>query len=300
MSGIFDDEFESTAIMRIRKFAKIAETYGYEIAVGFSGGKDSQVVYDLCQRAGIQFSAYYNVSFESATTRRFIRENYPDIIWRRSHKYGFIENIWRNHNGMLPTVERAYCCQDYKHNPKHVDACSIIGVRRQESVARRKRTAFSYKNKTTRRQMAKDVTPYFVENCQSVGTASIIQLSPIVDWSKVEVNDYIARYNLPTNPEYRSAKRVGCMVCPKTNFSHNYKALVRFPKLIDAFIKARSKNPANDWVITSDNKDYRKDKVYYICRWLNRSFRPFSKRQEGEFELVKEAYAEMRKQYGEQ
>lgn len=282
MSTLFDAEFEQTAITRIQKFAKIAEAYGFEIALGFSGGKDSQVCYDLCKRAGIEFKAYYNVAFESDTTRRFIRDNYPDVIWRRDHKYGFIENIGKNHSGLLPTIEFAYCCADYKHNPKYVDKCSIVGVRKQESAKRADRTALSYKNKTTRKKMRGTASEYFTENCQSVGTASIIQLLPIVDWSEADVWSYIRRHNLPINSEYRMAKRVGCIVCPKANLSHNYRTLMRYPKLIDAFIRAKEKNPRCNWIITSDSKDYSNDKVYYICRWLNRSFRPFTKRQEND------------------
>lgn len=41
-------------------------------------------------------------------------------------------------------------------------------------------------------------------------------------------------------------------------------------------------------VITSDNKDYRENKIYYICRWLNHSFMPFTKKQE---ELCKQVEA---------
>lgn len=290
MRTLFDDWMEETAITRIRKFATIANTYGFEIALGFSGGKDSQVAYDLCRRAGISFKAYYNVSFESPTTKKFIRDNYPDVIWRRDHKFGFIENISKNHQGLLPTVEIAYCCADYKHNPKYVDKCSIVGVRRSESAARKKRTTLSFKNKTTLKQMQKDFAPYFVENCESVGTASVIQLSPIIDWVDEDVWNYIRRHNLPVNKEYETAKRVGCIICPKSNFTRNYKSLLRYPKLIDALIRAKEKNPRCDWIITSDNKDYSQDKVYYICRWLNRSFRPFSKRQEQEYLLVKQAY----------
>ena len=289
MANIFFEEIEQTAITRIQKFAKIAAAYNFEIAVGFSGGKDSQVVHDLCKRAGIPFKAYYNVAFESATTKRFIRDNYPDVIWRRDYKVGFIENIYKMHGGLLPTVEKAYCCADCKHNPKYVDKCSITGVRRQESSKRATRTALSFKNKSLMKQMLDKTSEYFVENCQSVGTASVIQLLPIVDWSDADVWDYILRHRLPVNGEYAMAKRVGCLVCPKANFSYNYKSLIRYPKLIDAFIRAREKASC-DWMITSDNKDYSDDKVYYICRWLNHSFRPFTKRQMKEYESVKQTY----------
>lgn len=106
-----------------------------------------------------------------------------------------------------------------------------------------------------------------------VGTANIIQLKPIIDWTDSDVWDYIHKYNLSVNPEYKTQKRVGCIVCPKANFNSNYIGLMRYPKLVDCFIYAREKAKRNgtkiDWIITSDNKDYSNDKIYYICRWLN-------------------------------
>lgn len=108
--------------------------------------------------------------------------------------------------------------------------------------------------------------------------------------------EYIHKHKLPINPEYKESERIGCIVCPKANFSRNFKALLKYPRLIDAFIWAKSCAPNCDWVITTDNKDYTDDKVYYICRWLNRSFMPFSQRQEKEYQLVKEAYLKTQKQ----
>lgn len=43
MDNLFADEIEQTAILRIQKFAKIAETLGFEVRLGFSGGKDSRL-----------------------------------------------------------------------------------------------------------------------------------------------------------------------------------------------------------------------------------------------------------------
>lgn len=288
---IFQTEIEQIAIERIRKFAKLAEKMKFEVCLGFSGGKDSQVVYDLCKRSGISFKAYFNHTFESPVTLRFIREHYPDVIWRRDYKYGFIENI--KIQGFLPTVQKAFCCDNYKHNPKYVDKCSIVGVRRQESSKRASRTTISFKNKTTKKKMSVEVSEYFKENCQSVGTASVIQLLPIVDWTKDNVWDYIHSHQLPVNPEYEHSERVGCIVCPKANFTSNYKSLIRYPKLINAFISARNRGGQNiDWIITSDNKDYSDDKPYYICRWLNHSFMPFTEKQQRLYEKVRKVYDE--------
>lgn len=292
--SLFFDDLEKEAINRIKKFEKIADSMNLEIAVGFSGGKDSQVVYDLCLRAGIKFKAYFNHSFESGVTQNFIRENYPAVIKRRDHKFGFIENIYKNHGGLLPTVQIAYCCKDYKHNPSYVDACSITGVRKAESNSRKSRTSLVFKNETLKKKT--DVSEYFLEQCKSVGTASLIQLLPIVDWSENDVWEYLYRHELPINPEYQKTNRIGCIVCPKANFNSNAQALIEHPKLIDAFIKARERGSrATDWLITSDGIDYENDKCYYICRWLNHSFMPFSKRNEILYKLVRERYEELKK-----
>lgn len=179
--NLFLDKIEQQATLRIQKFAKIAQAMGFEICLGFSGGKDSQVVYDLCLRSGVKFKAYFNHSFESSITRQFTRENYPNVIRRRDYKYGFIENIWKEQNGFLPTVQAAYCCYDYKHNSKYIDACSIVGVRKAESPKWKQRTAFATKNKSVLKINKTLIDEYFEENCQSVRIASIIQLKPIID-----------------------------------------------------------------------------------------------------------------------
>lgn len=290
--NLFSDEIEAQAIDRIVRFSKIADSLGLDICIGFSGGKDSQVVYHLMQRSGVPFKAYYNVAFESPTTKKFIRENYPDVIWRKDHHFGFIENIKKNHNGLLPTVQKAFCCQDYKHNPKYVDKCSVIGVRKAESKARSTRTSLSVKNKTELKKNKKLIDSYFVENCQSLGTKSIIQLLPIVDWTDKDVWNYIKKYQLPTNPEYLHSKRVGCMVCCKANFTSNYYYLMKYPKLVDSFILSCSQH--KDWIITSENNDLKDDKVLYICRWLNHSFMPFSKKQQKLYEKFRKHYDEIK------
>lgn len=291
--NIFLKEYEQIAIERIQKFAKIAKAMSFEVHLGFSGGKDSQVCYDLCKRSGIDFTAFFNHSFESCTTLRFIKEYYPEVIWRHDHPFGFIQNIRINHKGLLPTMKFAFCCADYKHNRKYVDNCSIVGVRKSESQKRKMRTTFEVRNKTTMKRNKALFNEYFEEHCQSTGTAGIIQLKPIIDWTDEDVWEYIKIHNLPINPKYKESKRVGCIVCPKANFTANYIELIKHPKLIDAFIMAREKADRDTeitWYIESDNKDYSDNKPYYICRWLNHSFMPFSKKQEELYKQVRNAY----------
>ncbi|MBR4983135.1 MAG: phosphoadenosine phosphosulfate reductase family protein [Lachnospiraceae bacterium] len=294
MNNLFLEEMEQEAIKRIQKFARIASAMELPIAVGFSGGKDSAVVYSLCKRAGVEFTAYFNHSFESITTLKFIREHYPEVIWRRDVKEGIFQHIREVKQGLLPTVQIAYCCELYKHNPKYIDKCAILGIRKSESQKRASRAVFTAKNKTTLKKIKATVNEYFKEQCQSIGSGNLITLYPIVDWTDNDVWEYIHKHNLPINPEYQYNNRVGCIICLKTNFTHNYRALMMYPKLIDSVINSRRGNNCN-WIITSDNKDYIDDKVYYVCRWLNHSFMPFTKKQEELYRQVKENYELMKK-----
>ena len=133
---------------------------------------------------------------------------------------------------------------------------------------------------------------YEPNNCRFVD--SFVQLNNTtrnVNWTDKDIWDYIHRHNLPVNPEYKTFKRVGCIVCPKANFSSNGISLLKYPKLIDAFIKARIRGGKRIvWTITYDGIDYSDDKPYYICRWLNHSFMPFSKKQEELYKQVREKY----------
>jgi phosphoadenosine phosphosulfate reductase len=73
------------SIELIRKAEKLALTYndfGFHLA--FSGGKDSQVIYELAKMAGVKFKAYfYKTSVDPRELLSFIRSNYPDVEWVR-------------------------------------------------------------------------------------------------------------------------------------------------------------------------------------------------------------------------
>lgn len=291
---LFDDQYEQEAIERIKKFANIAQSLGIVPTVGFSGGKDSQVVYDLCCRAGIKFEAYFNHAFENAETLNFIRNQYPAVKWRRLTNEGFVQNIIENHNSLLPTVEMSFCCEDYKHSKEVKNEASIVGVRMEESNSRKNRRLISVRLKKVIKKT--NILDFFSEKCIENGGGSILKLSPIIEWSESDVWNYIKKHNLPINPNYKKCSRVGCCICPKASFSRNFIELMKHPKWIDAFIKAREKRTDIDWIIRRENKDYSDNKVEYICKWLNHSFREFSKKDAELFEKFKEVYDKQKKQ----
>lgn len=169
----------------------------------------------------------------------------------------------------------------------------MLGVRAEESAKRKGRRVFESKNKTFAKKNKAKFDEFFEDRCQGVGSPSKISLKPIVDWTDEDVWNYIRKYNLHYNPLYDEGyNRVGCMICPKANFTSNYGMLMRYPKLVDCAIRARERGGdySQHWRIKSENMDYADDKVYYICRWLNHGFMPFSKKQEKLYKQFREYY----------
>ena len=80
------------SIELLQKMEKVALQYspddGFHVA--FSGGKDSQVIYELCKMAGVKFKAYfYKTSVDPPELLRFIRSEYPNVIWLKPEKTMF-------------------------------------------------------------------------------------------------------------------------------------------------------------------------------------------------------------------
>lgn len=113
-----------TAIDRLKAFEP---PEGYYLA--FSGGKDSQTVYHLAQMAGVKFDAHYSVtSVDPPELMRFLKKNYPDVIWERNywndgkpehyHKDGSPRQItmWNliAGNCIPPSRHSRYCCRALK------------------------------------------------------------------------------------------------------------------------------------------------------------------------------------------
>ena len=87
MEDVSLEEKENIAIERIHKFAKIADAMRFNICVGFSGGKDSQVVYDLMKRSCVPFKAYYNKAYYIC---RWLNHSFAPFSKSQEHKYKLV------------------------------------------------------------------------------------------------------------------------------------------------------------------------------------------------------------------
>lgn len=200
-----------TSIERIKTFCA-----GKKTLVAFSGGKDSQCCYHLCEDAGINFAAQYSITrFEPPELIRFIQDNYPDVTFRRAYKRSLVEEIGCNG---LPNRWFRWCC-DAKHKKTQGFDIAVIGVRAAESPRR-------------------------AANWRTFGRKQdgSFYVCPIFDWSDADVWEYLNGKGLPHCSLYDEGyKRIGCVCCPLSTSSMRRDAK-RWPKTAAMLYLGHCKN----------------------------------------------------------
>lgn len=177
----------------------------------FSGGKDSQVVLDLCTRAipPSDFEVIYSdTGYElppSLELYEQVQEHYhklyPSLKFHTARNHESVLNYWDKIG--TPSDTHRWCCSIMKTAPlyrmllaesdKKAKFLAFEGVRAEESV---KRSDYD--------RIGKGVKHRFVINAR-----------PILLWNTVEVFLYLFAHKLHINHAYRVGKpRVGCILCP--------------------------------------------------------------------------------------
>lgn len=197
------------AIARLKEFEP---EEGYYLA--FSGGKDSQVIYELAQMSGVKFDAHYNLTtIDPPELVYFIRNNYKNVIIDKPKK-----NFWQLilDNRLPPLAGKMpYCCKELKHCYGN-NRTKILGVRKEESVSR----------KINRR---------LIELCQNNYGAT---LNPIIDWKEHEVWDFININKLEYCCLYNQGyERLGCIMCCKKSIDKRLQDVRNYPRYYNLFLK---------------------------------------------------------------
>ena len=239
------------SIELIRKGEKLALALNPEgYFVGFSGGKDSQVLLELVKMAGVKFHAYYSVTTNDPPENiYFIRRHYPEVTFRHPKEIFFMLVEKKG----LPTMVHRFCCAELKEQAGAGYAV-LTGVRADES---RKRAAYNEVRIISRRKEHADRTKqHTIEEIEQnehrcIKGKDALMIYPILHWTEDEVWEFIYRQGLHVNPCYQQSGRVGCMFCPfskKSQIEYYEKA---YPKFKERLIASYSKYlERNNWIGT--------------------------------------------------
>lgn len=188
--------------------------------VSFSGGKDSQVVLDLVTRAipSTAFEVIYSdTGYELPPSlelygevKRYYGERFPSLKFSIARNHESVFNYWDKIG--TPSDTHRWCCSVMKTAPlyrmlkvdgnKQARVLTFDGVRAEESTRR-----------STYERIGKGVKH-----------STVVNASPILNWSTIEIFLYLLGHNLPINPAYRKGvTRVGCVICP---FSSEWNEMV--------------------------------------------------------------------------
>lgn len=176
--------------------------------LGFSGGKDSVVIYDLTKRSGVKFEAHYSVSpIDPPQIHQFIKQEYPSVIWDY-----YAKNFWNVHmmrNG-LPTRLIRWCCKLIKESGGN-GKVKILGMRAAESNGRKSYKCFD-----------KHINSYW--------------LLPVLNWSDADIWQYISERQLKVCSLYSMGfSRIGCVLCPFAGKGEVKLSYALFPKIVNCW-----------------------------------------------------------------
>ena len=251
-------------LKRGEKLAKaLNPTDGY--IVGFSGGKDSQVLLDLVKRSGVLYKAHYSVvSIDPPENVYFIRENYPEVKFVHHHP-----NFFRlvEQKG-LPTIWHRFCCAKLKEGIGAGSVC-LVGVRAEES---KKRAAYTELDIRSRRKehegmRGKRTLQQIEENeHRCIKGKDKVMLYPLLKWTETDIWQYIKERHIAVNPLYEEHKRVGCMFCPFAKRNEVQQWCKRYPKFKERLLKSlQIYLDKREW---QDKKEVRSAEDYFEW-WLS-------------------------------
>ena len=254
-----DGEICDKVELAIKRLKAFEPPEGYYVA--FSGGKDSQCIYHLCQMAGVKFDAHYNVtSVDPPELVQFIKDHYPDV--HRDYprdKDGNVVTMWNliPAERMPPTRLVRYCCEVLKETNGR-GRYTVTGVRQAESANRKRNqgvitipnaddklqeelenmganftqtprggVVLNYDDSTGRRMS---------EHCIRTGK---VLINPIIDWEEEDVWEFLNMNGLEHCCLYdEGLTRLGCIGCPMKNAKGQRKDFERWKKYEGFYLKA--------------------------------------------------------------
>lgn len=227
------------SIALIQKAEKLALALQPEngFHVGFSGGKDSQVLLELVKMAGVKYRAVYNVTTnDPADNVRFIKRNYPAVEFSIPKK-SFFRLVEQKG---APTMFNRWCCAIFKETAG-VGSVVLTGVRREESSKRARYDEVTKWIHSKKEQEKPNLDKMEANKFQCVSGKDRFMVYPMLEWTEKDVWDFISLRNLPINPCYKTHNRVGCVFCPFARPKDIRLYCETHPRLKEIFVHAIEK-----------------------------------------------------------
>lgn len=242
---------EQEAIQRIRLASEMSlHYYGLPLVFTDSGGKDSAVCLTLARRSGVPFEVMHNhTTADAPETVYFVREQFKRLesegikctINMPIYK-GEPVTMWNliPQKLMPPTRAIRYCCSIFKERAA-AGRFIATGIRWAESVKRKSNRGIyeMLANNPTKRVILNndndDHRRLLFETCTLKAKRVC---NPIIDWSDMDVWDFIESEKIPVNALYQYGfKRVGCIGCPMAGKTRQME-FRRYPTYKKAYINS--------------------------------------------------------------
>lgn len=219
------------------------------IYIGFSGGKDSVVLLDLCHKVlpldvAVVFSDTDMELPDTYSVWEEIQSCYEGRPFLKvSAKTPALEN-WRLFGP--PSRSVRWCCAVHKSAPaliglKHrlgmtsVKAAAFLGIRGEESLSR----------------------SAYEDIGEGVKTSSQTNLMPILEWGAHELWLYLLENYLLVNRAYRyGLSRVGCVVCPESSDKYAWFVDAVYPEAIKPYSDVIIENSAKEFVSQEEAREF--------------------------------------------
>ena len=219
------------------------------VYIGFSGGKDSVVLLDLCHKVlpldvPVVFS---DTDMELSDTYRVwedIQSRYEGRAFLKVTAKNPALTNWRLFGP--PSRSVRWCCAVHKSAPvlielkqrlgvTSVKAAAFLGVRGEESLSR---SAYE------------DIGDGVKTSCQA-------NLMPILDWGAHELWLYLFANDLLVNRAYRyGLSRVGCVMCPESSERYAWFVDAVYPEAIKPYSDAIIETSAKEFSSQDEARDF--------------------------------------------
>lgn len=208
--------------------------------LAFSGGKDSQALYHIAKMAGVKFKAHMNLtSVDPPEVIRFVKKNYPDVELIKP-RMSIYDMALKKH--IIPTRILRWCCAEFKEM-SGAGKVTLIGIRKQESARRAKREEISTEIKGKRNEETFDQWSKHKEKMVTcVNGKDKILISPIIYWAEHDVWNFLNSNKIQHCKLYDEGyRRIGCILCPMSNYKQKVRDLKHFPHVRNKWIKTIKK-----------------------------------------------------------